>query len=68
MNLSVEKMHVDIGALLPHTCVDRSEVSAELLASKGVGTFNGEAGARPKLVTKKQHLLHMAKQFSEHYR
>ena len=23
MILSVEKMHVDIGALLPHTCVDR---------------------------------------------
>ena len=29
-----------------------SEVSAELLASKGVGTFNGEAGARPKLKRK----------------
>lgn len=41
-----------------------SEVSAELLASKGVGTFNGEAGARPKLETKKLQLFHMAKKFS----
>ena len=37
------------------------EVSAELLASKGVGTFNGEAGARPKLETKKLQLLHTEK-------
>ena len=57
MKLSVEKMNVDIGALRVlcyHILVlTGSEVSAELLASKGVGTFNGEAGARPKLETKK---------------
>ena len=71
MNASVEKMHVDIGALQGsrvlcyHILVlTGSEVSAELLASKGVGTFNGEAGARPKLETKKLQLLHMAKKFS----
>ena len=31
-----------------------SDVSAEALASNGVGTFNGEAGTKPKLKQKKQ--------------
>ena len=68
MKLSVEKMNVDIGALRVlcyHILVlTGSEVSAELLASKGVGTFNGEAGARPKLEKKTLQLFHKAKNFS----